>query len=330
MPLDHPQHWRRQTGPTVTDPQPDFRPPPGTAVTLAPGLQRVLAPNPSPMTFRGTNTYLLGTDEIAVIDPGPQDDTHLEAILAAVPSLARITHILVTHAHIDHSPLAKHLSEETKAPVYAFGPATAGRSPLMERLADQGLLGGGEGVDTEFAPDETLKDGSEIRGEGWTLTALHTPGHMANHMAFAWGQSLFCGDLVMGWASSLVSPPDGDLGAFMASLRRLQRFDWTAFHPGHGAPIDNPIDRLTELLTHRQARAAAIHSALQDGPATAADLARRIYTDTPKALLPAAERNVLAHLIEMTETSQAKPETELSATSRFRLLENLDSNPQNS
>ncbi|WP_420819283.1 MBL fold metallo-hydrolase [Pacificoceanicola onchidii] len=299
------------------DPQPDFLPIPGEAVTLAPGLRRILAPNPSPMTYRGTNTYLLGEREIAVIDPGPDSAPHLEAILAAVAPDARISHILVTHAHLDHSPLARPLSERTGAPVYGFGPATAGRSDVMIRLAADGLTGGGEGVDSAFEPDETLNDGAELTGKGWTLTALHTPGHMANHLAFAWGDALFTGDLVMGWASSLVSPPDGDLTDFMRSLRSLQKRPWATFHPGHGAPVSDPQQRLEELITHRLSREAAILAALQDGPATAADLAARIYTDTPPALLPAAERNVFSHLIDLVTKNAARAVEDLSISARF-------------
>ncbi|WP_394357095.1 MBL fold metallo-hydrolase [Tropicibacter oceani] len=302
------------------DPQPEFRPVAGLADPLAPGLRRVLAPNPSPMTYRGTNTYLLGESELAVIDPGPDDPAHLAAILRAVLPGQRITHILVTHAHLDHSPLAAPLARETGAPVLGFGPATAGRSAIMSRLADQGLMGGGEGVDLAFAPDILLADGDQVSGPDWTLRALHTPGHMANHLCFAWGDVLFSGDLIMGWASSLVSPPDGDLTAFMASLRRLQTDRWRQFHAGHGAPVTDPMARIEALLAHRLGREAAILQALGDAPATAAELAARIYTDTPAALLPAAERNVLSHLVDMTQKDWITPEEALSATARFRRL----------
>ncbi len=303
----------------MQDPQPDFRPPPGEAEVLSPGLRRVLAPNASPMTFRGTNSYLLGTRGIAVIDPGPDDTAHLTALLAALGPDQRVTHILVTHAHLDHSPLARRLSRETGAPVLGFGPAEAGRSPVMQALAAEGLVGGGEGVDTAFQPDIVLADGDRVEGEGWTIEALHTPGHMANHLAFAWGDVLFSGDLVMSWATSLVSPPDGDLTAFMASLERLRTRPWSAFHAGHGAEVSDPAARLDALLTHRRAREAAILSTLAETPATARTLARRIYTDTSPALLPAAERNVLAHLIDLYEKSLVAPEGTLSASSKFSL-----------
>ncbi|MCR9272121.1 MULTISPECIES: MBL fold metallo-hydrolase [Mameliella] len=304
----------------MQDPQPDFQPRTGIAETLAPGLRRVLAPNPSPMTFRGTNTYLLGTGGVAVIDPGPDDPTHLQALLDALTPGQEITHILVTHAHLDHSPLARDLSCRTGAPVLGFGPAQAGRSAIMRKLADEGLVGGGEGVDSGFVPDIVLADGDTVAGDGWTVEALHTPGHMANHLSFAWGDVLFSGDLVMGWATSLVSPPDGDLTAFMSSLERLQERPWSLFHAGHGAPVTAPAERLQALLTHRRGRETAILKALTQTPATARDLAERIYTDVPPALLPAATRNVLAHLIDLTSKSRVAPVGDLSAEAVFRSI----------
>ncbi|SDY26082.1 MBL fold metallo-hydrolase [Citreimonas salinaria] len=303
----------------MTDPQPDFDPRPGVAEPVGPGLRRVLAPNPSPMTYRGTNTYLVGKRGLAVIDPGPDDGAHLQAILDAVQPGQMITHILVTHAHLDHSPLARPLSARTGAPILAFGPPDAGRSATMRRLAAQGNLSGGEGVDTGFAPDQTLQDGAFLDGDGWRIEALHLPGHMANHMGFAIGDTLFTGDLVMGWASSLISPPDGDLAAFMASLDRLLSRDWMRFLPGHGAPVDDPAERTRALRAHRRARESAIIAALASGPASASALARSIYTDTPAALLPAASRNVLAHLLALYDTGAARCEGPIRADAVFGL-----------
>ncbi|MBV2360918.1 MBL fold metallo-hydrolase [Thalassococcus sp. CAU 1522] len=304
----------------MTDPQPDFRPVPGTAEQLEPGLRRIVAPNPSPMTFRGTNTYLLGDREIAVIDPGPEDDTHLKAILDAVQDGARISHILVTHAHLDHSPLARPLARATGAPVLAFGDAKSGRSAIMQELAATGRIGGGEGVDAGFAPDHQIRDGDRITSDEWVIDAHHTPGHFGNHLCFSWNDVLFSGDLVMGWATSLVSPPDGDLTAFMASLKRLQNRTWRAFHAGHGAPVADPAARLSELITHRDGRGAAIIAALQDGPADAASLAARIYTDIPATLLPMAERNVLAHLVDLVQQKRVQHDGPLRADAVFRRL----------
>ncbi|UWQ44201.1 MBL fold metallo-hydrolase [Leisingera aquaemixtae] len=295
----------------------DFNPQPGRAVELEPGLRRILAPNPSPMTFRGTNTYLIGTGSLAVIDPGPECAPHLEAILAAVQPGQRITHIIVTHSHLDHSPLARGLSQATGAPVYAFGGAGAGRSAIMSRLAASGLAEGGEGIDTEFAPDITVRDSDVIGGDGWELEVIHTPGHLGNHIALAWNDACFTADHVMGWASSLVSPPDGDLTDFMASCRRLRLRSWRVFHPGHGAPVTDPAGRLDWLIAHRQSREAAILQALGQAPATARALAEQIYTETPPALLKAAERNVFAHLVDLSGRGLAAPQETLSAAAVF-------------
>ncbi len=176
-----------------------FNPPVGVAEPLGPGLRRILAPNPSPMTYRGTNTYLLGTRDLAVIDPGPDHPAHLSAILASVESGQRITHILVTHSHLDHSPLAPVLAAQTGAPVLAHGDASTGRSAVMQDLAEAGLTQGGEGVDRTFRPDIVLAGQDVIDGHGWQLTAHWTPGHFGNHMSFATENIVFTGDLVMGW-----------------------------------------------------------------------------------------------------------------------------------
>ena len=299
-------------------PLPDsFDPVIGQAEHLEPGLRRIVAPNPSPMTYRGTNTYVLGDRALAVIDPGPASNQHLDAILSAVGPDQRITHIVVSHAHLDHSPLASALSQKTGAPVYAFGPAEAGRSAIMKQLADTGMAGGGEGIDTNFVPDITLRDGDQTRTEDWVLTALHTPGHIGNHLCLAWNDTCFTADHVMGWASSLVSPPDGDLTDFMASCAKLRNHHWRVFYPGHGAPVTDPRGRLDWLIAHRLAREAAILNALQAGPADATQLAAAIYTDTPPGLLPAAARNVLAHLIDLTGKSLVSHQGSLSATTRF-------------
>lgn len=295
------------------------RPTPGIAEELSPGLRRVLADNPSPMTYWGTNTYLVGTRDIAVIDPGPDDEAHLAAILGALDTGQRVSHVLVTHSHVDHSSLAQRLAHETGAQVHGFGPSGAGRSAIMTRLAASGLEDAGEGVDAGFSPDVALSDGMVIEAEGWALEALWTPGHLGNHMAFAMGDTVFCGDLVMGWASSLVAPPDGDLTDFMASCRRLRTRGAKVFHSGHGAPIQDPMGRLDWLLAHREGREASILDALRDGPADAQSLARRVYTDTPSALLGAAARNVLAHLIDLHGRNLVAPEGNLTATSRFEL-----------
>ncbi len=276
---------------------------PATPVWIAPGLRRVLAPNPSPMTFLGTNSYILGEGSVAVIDPGPDLPGHLDALLAALAPGERISHILVTHSHRDHSDLARPLARRTGAPVCAFGTHAEGRSALMSRLASDGLIGGGEGIDEAFAPDIRLADGQRIDGGTWQIETIHTPGHTANHLCFASGETIFTGDHVMGWASSLISPPDGDLGAFMASCRRLLARPCAILHPGHGDAVVAPQERICWLIAHRLKREEQILARLAVGPATLATLADELYADTPAALRPAARRNLLAHLIDLEERS---------------------------
>ncbi|MDP3340350.1 MBL fold metallo-hydrolase [Frigidibacter sp.] len=286
----------------------------GQVRQVAPGLRQVLAPNPSPMTLQGTNTWIVGEGRVAVIDPGPALPTHLAAILAALGPGETVSHILVTHAHLDHSPLARPFAEMAGAPVLAFGDALAGRSPVMARLVG---AGGGEGVDNGFAPDEVLADGAEISGDGWRMTALHTPGHFGNHLSFVWGERLFTGDQVMGWSSSLISPPDGDVAQYMASLDRLAAIGAQVAHSGHGPDIPDPAARIAELAAHRRQREAEVLAALTGAPADAATLAARIYTATPPALLGAAARNVLAHLVDLSDRGLIAPQGVLSAEAVF-------------
>lgn len=262
-------------------------------------LRVVTAPNPSPLTGAGTNSFLLGRDEIAVIDPGPDLPAHRAALLAAAKG-GRITHILVTHAHLDHSEGARALALATGAEVLGFGPAVAGRSALMERLAAEGLVQGGEGLDHDFHPDRVLRDGDTVESGEWSLTALHTPGHSAGHLSFRAGGQVFCGDVVMGWSSTLISPPDGDLADYFRALARLDAAGVRRLLPAHGAPVEDPAARIAELAAHRRQRTAQILGALRHGAADAATLAARIYEVDPR-LLPAATRNVLAHLIALSE-----------------------------
>ena len=284
--------------------------------TLEPGLRRLIAPNPSPMTERGTNTYLLGNAKaLAVIDPGPADDHHLAAILDAVGD-REVTQILVTHAHLDHSPAARPLARRTGAPVLAYGDALTGQSERMEGLRD---LGGGEGVDAAFRPDRRLADGEVIETPAGPVTCLWTPGHFGNHMAFLWNGAAFSGDLVMGWASTFISPPDGEIAAFLASCHRLKDHIPRQLYPGHGAPVDDPAERIDWLIAHREAREAQVMAALSDSPGTPAAIARRIYVDMPHAMLPAAARNVLAHLIDLADRGRVKPDGSIHPDATFRL-----------
>ena len=291
----------------------------GEPEELAPGLRCVTAPNPGPMTFTGTRSYLLGETRIAILDPGPACDRHLDALEAAVGS-ASVAAILVTHAHRDHSGGAAAAGARLGAPVMAFGDRP--RSDAMAARATAGELGGGEGVDVDFRPDRRLRDGEEIAGPGWTLTALHTPGHLGDHLCFAWaeGRALFSGDLVMGWATTLISPPDGDLGAYRASLARLGARDERVFHPGHGPAVTDPHGLIATHLAHRRAREGEILAALARRPAPIEALVAELYADVDRRLWPAAARNVLAHLLDLAERGRVAPAGELTARAVFALV----------
>ncbi|OWY05210.1 MBL fold metallo-hydrolase [Thioclava sp. F1Mire-8] len=291
----------------------------GKMEELQPGLRRILAPNPSPMTYTGTCTYVIGTGEVAVVDPGPADPAHLQALLDALASGERVSHILVTHAHLDHSPGARLLAETTGAPILAFGPPEAGRAPVMAELAARGHAGGGEGVDHAFDPDILIEDGETLSHGDWSLTALHTPGHFCNHLSFAMGDALLTGDVVMGWSSTLISPPDGDLGDYYRSLARIEALRPRILYPGHGEPVTDPQTLIASQRTHRDARTAQIRSALAERPATPQTLTRAIYTDVPAALLPAAERNVFAHLVEMSVQNEVIAAPDLRPEALFSL-----------
>jgi hydroxyacylglutathione hydrolase len=284
------------------------------AIVQTHGVRRLLAPNPSPLTGPGTNTYLIGHEEVAIVDPGPDDPAHIDAILAAV-GRARVAAILVTHAHRDHSAAAPSLGGRMGAPVLAFGDARAGRPAGADALD----LGGGEGVDEGFVPDGTLADGDAVAVDGLSVTALHTPGHFGGHLAFAVGDIVLSGDLALGWASSLISPPDGDVSAFLASCERLRGLAPAALLPGHGEVVEDPAARLDWLIAHRRSREAQILAALRDGPAPASALVRRLYAEVPARLHPAAERNVLAHLLDLTARGQVAPEGPLAPATPFTL-----------
>ncbi len=290
----------------------------GTVEHVADGVRRIVAPNPSALTYTGTNSYILGAGAVAIIDPGPDIPAHLDALLQALSPGEHVAALLVTHAHLDHSPLARPLAEVTGAPIYAGGGAFDGRSETMQALAASGLAGGGEGLDLDFAPDHIVTDNTVIDAGALQITAIATPGHLGSHLAFAWGDLVFSGDHVMGWATTLISPPDGDMGAYMASLDRLAGYPAHLYLPGHGPKIDDPATRIAELIAHRRAREAAILAHLSDTPQTASALAHSIYTDIDAALLPMAARNVLAHLVDLTERNLAHPDGPLGAATGFR------------
>jgi glyoxylase-like metal-dependent hydrolase (beta-lactamase superfamily II) len=268
------------------------------------------------MTAEGTNTYILGEDVVAIVDPGPDHPAHRSRIGAAVGD-REVAAILITHSHCDHSEGAARLSDLLQAPVRAFGDSAAGRSPVMERLAREGLGAGGEGVDTGFAPDEPLVDGAVLDLGGEPVQAHWTPGHMGNHLCFSFGRYLLTGDLVMGWASSIVSPPDGDVAQFLNSCERLLARNDRCYFPGHGAPVEEPRDRVRWLIEHRRMRGAQIEAALSEAPATCAELTTRLYFDVSRSLHFAARRNVFAHLIDLHEKGWVGADPELSPEARF-------------
>lgn len=296
----------------------NFQATPGTPYQLEPGLDVVLAPNPSPMTGPGTNTYILGRTTLAIIDPGPMDNDHLMALLAAIDGRP-VSHIFVTHSHLDHSPLAKPLSDAVYAPVYAFGDSFAGRSDVMQSLSQSGLHGGGEGLDHDFAPDVIVSDGQQFSGPDWHVEVVHTPGHLGNHIALKWQDAVFVGDLVMGWSTSLVSPPDGDMTDFLKSCEKLLQMPARVHYSGHGAPILDPHQRLSDLIAHRQSRSAQIMEALATGPRTVVDIVDEIYVDLDGRLKTAAGRNVLAHLVDLYVKKLVAPVGSLSADVAFEL-----------
>lgn len=296
----------------------EFDPPIGVAEEIADGLRRIVAPNPSHMTYRGTNTYLLGNRNLALIDPGPDHPEHLEAILSAVGG-ATVQCIIVTHSHLDHSPLAEKVSAHTKAPVLAYGDSSSGRSAIMTSLCASGYVGGGEGVDPWFTPDRQVTDGELFFGSEWELKILHTPGHMGNHICIKWQDAVFSGDLVMGWASSLVSPPDGDLSDFMASCQRLLDEKPSTLYPGHGAPVSPAKERVKWLMDHRETRTQEILKALSHGKKSMQELTAEIYAGTPKHLHPAATRNLFAHLIDLQQKGAVTSDPDLRLDAVFSL-----------
>jgi glyoxylase-like metal-dependent hydrolase (beta-lactamase superfamily II) len=288
-------------------------------MSLDPPIRLIRAANPSPLTGTGTNTWLLGGSDLAVIDPGPDLPAHFDRILSAIGPGQRISHILVTHAHLDHSALAPRLSAATGAPVFAFGSATSGRSPLMTRLAPT-LPAHGEGLDRAFASDICLKDGATVDGPDWSLVAIHTPGHLGGHICLALGDILFSGDHVMGWSTSVVAPPDGDMGDYMASLDRLCARHWSRFLPGHGDAVPDPVERLDALIAHRLQREHQILDALAAGPSGIQELTARIYADLPAHLHAAAHYNVFAHLIDLASRNLVGAAPDLHPLARYTRL----------
>jgi glyoxylase-like metal-dependent hydrolase (beta-lactamase superfamily II) len=268
---------------------------PGVAEEVMPGVRRVLCNNPSPFTFTGTVSYIVGRGKVAIIDPGPDDEAHAQALLDAVRG-ETVTHILVTHTHRDHSPNTPRIKAATGAPVYAEGVHRASRPYYdSEKMSTE------SGADRDFKPDIEIRDGDVIAGDGWTLEAVATPGHTANHMAFAWPERkvLFVGDHVMGWSTSIVAPPDGSMVDYMASLHRLAAREEHLYFSGHGPEIPDAQKFVRFLIRHRQAREASILHRLAKGEADIPTIVRASYIGIDPRLTGAAGYSVLAHLEDL-------------------------------
>ncbi|WCM27984.1 MBL fold metallo-hydrolase [Sphingomonas sp. QA11] len=265
---------------------------PGVAEKLEPLVVRVLAPNPSPFTYTGTQTHLVGTTDLAVIDPGPDDAGHVEALVRAIAGRPVVA-IVITHTHRDHSPAARALKLATGAPI-------VGCAPLA--LDDLGPRADAS-FDADYAPDRILAEGESVSGEGWTLTAVATPGHTSNHLAFALPEAgaLFSGDHVMGWSTTIVSPPDGDMAAYMASLDKLMHREDRIYYPAHGDPVEDPRRLVRGMIGHRKQREGQILRLLRAQPQAIAAMVERMYVGIDPRLFPAAERSVLAHLIDLRD-----------------------------
>jgi len=286
-------------------------PPPRALTRISPLVRRLIAPNASPFTFNGTCTYVLGQGTVAILDPGPDDEGHLEAILAAVEG-ERVEAILVTHTHRDHSPLARRLGRATRGPIIGAAP-----------FAPKGGSGSGleDAHDRNYAPDRVLEDGERLTLTGFAVEAVATPGHCANHLCFALVEeaALFSGDHVMAWSTSVVAPPDGSMAAYMASLAKLRERKERIYWPGHGGPVAEPQRYVGALIHHRRQREAAILAALEQGAETIPQLVARVYVGLSPQLTRAAGLSTLAHLEDLRARGRVRVLASASGEARFRL-----------
>lgn len=269
----------------------------GVAAKLSPLVTRVIADNPGPFTFTGTGVYIIGAgDEVCVIDPGPTTEKHVAAIDAALDG-KRVTHVLVTHHHVDHSPLAAPLAAKHGCLVYGFG--------LQPEPPQDGEVRLEAGDDLSFKPDVEIRDGHILSGTDWTLEAIHTPGHTSNHICFALHEenTLFSGDHIMGWSTSVVSPPDGHMGDYLNSLNRVLDRDFDIIRPTHGTEITEVRAFVQAYIDHRMARETQILNALKSGLTNIGDIVAKLYVDVDKRLHPAAAHSVLSHIIHLRENS---------------------------
>ena len=282
----------------------------GAIESVAPGIRRITANNPSPFTFKGTGTYILGEGSVAVIDPGPDQPEHVKAIVEGLKN-ETVSHILITHTHNDHSPAAKALKEITGAPTYGFGPHGSGK-PALKLTAQAG-------GDMDFRPDEKTQDGSVIYGNDWSISCLHTPGHTSNHICFSWDEEkvLFPGDQVMGWSTSIVSPPDGDMGDYMRSLDELLVRDDKIYYPTHGPEILQPQKLISAFQDHRREREEKILACLKLGNETIDQMVKTVYQDVSESLHAAAARSLFATVIYLVEQKKVEAIEGLDIDGRY-------------
>ena len=292
----------------------DFTAPYDSVVSVAPRIRRLLAHNPGPFTFKGTGVTIIGQGHVAVIDPGPDDPHHLGVLRDALKN-ETVTHILVTHTHRDHSPAARALSEWTGAAIYGFGPHGSGK-------AEEGIVIE-EGGDMGFRPDVVVRDGDVIKARDFSLACVHTPGHTSNHVCYALleEKALFSGDHVMGWSTTVVAPPDGDMAQYLSSLKKLLDRDDAVYWPTHGGPIRDPKSFVKAYLEHRYEREAQIIASLRDGVWSIPEMVARIYVGLDPALRPAASLSVFAHLLQLTKDGRAVVRGEPTLAARYQLTE---------
>jgi glyoxylase-like metal-dependent hydrolase (beta-lactamase superfamily II) len=288
---------------------------PGAVEEIAPGVRRILADNPGPFTFKGTVSYIVGRGQVAIIDPGPDDPRHIAALLDAVRG-ETVTHILVTHTHRDHSPAVPAVKAATGAEVLAEGPHRAARPLHIGEVNPLDAAG-----DLDFRPDRQLADGEVINGSGWTIEAVATPGHTANHMAFALREAnaLFCGDHVMAWSTSIVAPPDGAMSDYMNSLDKLTRRTEETYFPGHGGVVRDAPQFVQAYIRHRQGREVSILHRLGKGPADIPTLVRAIYIGIDPRLIGAAGLSVMAHLEDLVARGLVATDGAPSLSGSYRL-----------
>lgn len=295
----------------------DFDPAYGECVRVSDIVRRITARNSGPFTFKGTNTYLVGYQSVAVIDPGPDDSDHIAHIMSAAGN-GQISHILVTHTHMDHSPGARLLRELTGAPIIG---ADRHRPARPLRPEETNPLDASS--DSQHDPEKALSDGEIVFGDGWTLETVSTPGHTANHLAFALKEesALFCGDHVMGWSTSIVAPPDGSMTDYMLSLEKVRRRNERRYLPGHGGTIDKPKPYLEGLIAHRRDRENAILGQLAAGVTDISTIVRVLYRDVPEALHPAAALSVLAHMEDLVTRGLVKSSGAVALGAEFAITD---------